>query len=88
MITLNRGLIAQNGGSIHPTQKPVALYKWLLKNYAKEGDLILDSHMGSQSSRIAAYDMGFDFVGFELDKEYFDAGCKRFEDFKKQLKLF
>jgi site-specific DNA-methyltransferase (adenine-specific) len=72
----------------HPTQKPIELYKWLLKNYAKEGDTILDTHLGSQSSRIAAYDMGFDFWGCELDKEYFDAGCKRFENFKAQLKLF
>jgi site-specific DNA-methyltransferase (adenine-specific) len=73
---------------IHPTQKPVKLYKWLLTNYAKQGDKILDTHLGSGSSRIAAYDMGFDFVGFELDKDYFDAQEKRFNDFKKQLKLF
>jgi site-specific DNA-methyltransferase (adenine-specific) len=73
---------------IHPTQKPVKLYKWLLSNYAKPGDKILDTHLGSGSSRIAAYDMGFDFVGFELDKEYFDASCKRFDLFKQQLKLF
>ena len=73
---------------IHPTQKPVALYKWLLANYAKEGDKILDTHLGSQSSRIAAYDMGFDFYGTELDKDYFEQGNKRFEQFKAQLKLF
>jgi site-specific DNA-methyltransferase (adenine-specific) len=73
---------------IHPTQKPVQLYKWLLKNYAKPGDKIFDSHLGSQSSRIACYDGGFDFVGTELDKEYFDAGNKRFEIFKAQGKLF
>lgn len=79
---------AANNNRIHPTQKPIALYKWLLKNYAKEGDKILDTHLGSQSSRIACYDMGFDFWGCELDKEYFDAGCKRFENFKSQLKLF
>lgn len=72
---------------IHPTQKPVALYKWLLKNYAKEGDKILDTHLGSGSSRIAAYDRGFDFYATELDKEYFDAGNKRFEQFKAQMKL-
>jgi site-specific DNA-methyltransferase (adenine-specific) len=75
-------------GTIHPTQKPIKLYKWLLKNYAKEGDKILDTHLGSQSSRIAAYDMGFHFTGFEIDKDYFEAGNKRFENFKKQLKLF
>jgi site-specific DNA-methyltransferase (adenine-specific) len=73
---------------IHPTQKPVALYKWLLQNYAKQGDKILDTHLGSGSSRIAAYDMGFDFTAFELDKEYFEAQEKRFNQFKSQLKLF
>jgi site-specific DNA-methyltransferase (adenine-specific) len=74
--------------TIHPTQKPIKLYKWLLTNYAKQGDKILDTHLGSGSSRIAAYDMGFDFVGYELDKDYFDAQEKRFNDFKQQLKLF
>jgi len=64
---------------IHPTQKPVALYAWLLKNYAKPGDRIFDPMMGSQSSRIAAYKMGFDYVGCELDKEYFAKGCERFD---------
>ena len=73
---------------IHPTQKPIALYKWLLQNYAKQGDKILDTHLGSGSSRIAAYDMGFDFTAFELDKEYFEAQEKRFNQFKSQLKLF
>jgi site-specific DNA-methyltransferase (adenine-specific) len=75
-------------GTIHPTQKPVALYKWLLKNYAKEGDKILDTHLGSGSSRIAAFDMGFDLTGYELDKDYFDAAEKRFQNHKAQLKLF
>lgn len=65
---------------IHPTQKPVALYAWILKNYAKPGGgKIFDPMMGSQSSRIAAYKMGFDFVGCELDTEYFAAGCARFD---------
>lgn len=73
---------------IHPTQKPVKLYKWLLKNYAKEGDKILDTHMGSQSSRIAAYNMGFDYWGFELDREYFEAGNKRFKEQTAQQQLF
>jgi site-specific DNA-methyltransferase (adenine-specific) len=73
---------------IHPTQKPIPLYKWCLQNYAKEGDKILDTHLGSQSSRIASHEMGFDFVGCELDPDYFKDGCKRFEDYKKQLKLF
>jgi site-specific DNA-methyltransferase (adenine-specific) len=73
---------------IHPTQKPVALYKWLLKNYAKEGDKILDTHLGSGSSRIAAFDGGFEFWGYELDTEYFQASEKRFQQHKSQLKLF
>jgi len=72
---------------IHPTQKPVALYKWLLHNYANPGDKILDTHLGSGSSRIAAWDMGFDFYGCELDREYFDASVERFERFRAQLKL-
>lgn len=77
-----------NGGKIHPTQKPVKLYEWILMNYAKEGDKILDTHLGSGSSRIAAYNLGFDFTGIELDQEYFEASCKRFEQHKKQLTLF
>ena len=72
---------------IHPTQKPVALYKWLLNNYAKQGDKILDTHLGSGSSRIAAYEMGFDFTAFELDAEYFQAQEKRYKNHIAQLKL-
>jgi site-specific DNA-methyltransferase (adenine-specific) len=72
---------------IHPTQKPVALYKWLLHNYAKQGDKILDTHLGSGSSRIAAYEMGFDFTAFELDTEYFEAQEKRYNAHIAQLKL-
>jgi len=74
-------------GTIHPTQKPIRLYKWLLRNYAKPGDKILDTHLGSQSSRIAAWDGGFDFWGWELDEDYFRDGCKRFDNHVKQLKL-
>lgn len=81
-------LLLDYAGTIHPTQKPIQLYKWLLNNYAQQGQKIIDTHMGSQSSRIAAYDMGFDYVGCELDKDYFDAGNKRFEQYKSQLKLF
>ena len=73
---------------IHPTQKPVALYDWLLLNYAKKGDLILDTHVGSGSSRIACYKSGFDFTGFELDKDYYEAQEKRFKDFVSQLRMF
>jgi site-specific DNA-methyltransferase (adenine-specific) len=73
---------------IHPTQKPVKLYKWLLTNYAKEGDKILDTHLGSGSSRIAAYDLGFDFTGFELEEDYFKSSEKRFKQHISQLTLF
>lgn len=65
---------------IHPTQKPVALYKWLLQNYAKEGDTILDTHVGSGSIMIACWELGFDFVGCELDKDYYEAAIKRFKE--------
>ena len=73
---------------IHPTQKPVALYDWLFKNYAKDGDKILDTHLGSGSSRIAAHKAGLDFVGCEIDKEYFEASQKRFDIYISQGKLF
>lgn len=73
---------------IHPTQKPVALYRWLLQNYAKEGDKILDTHLGSGSSRIAADMEGYDFTGYELDADYFNASVKRFNEYKLQTKLF
>jgi site-specific DNA-methyltransferase (adenine-specific) len=72
---------------IHPTQKPVALYRWLLKNYAKPNDKILDTHLGSGSSRIAADMEGYNFTGYELDKDYFDASVKRFNEYKQQIKL-
>lgn len=75
-------------GTIHPTQKPIALYEWLLNNYAKEGDRILDTHLGSGSSRIAAYNLGFDFVGCEIDKEYFDKQEERFARHTAQTSLF
>lgn len=74
--------------SIHPTQKPVSLYEWLLQNYASDGDLILDTHVGSGSSRIACAKGGFNFVGFEIDKDYFDAQEKRFKLFESQKRLF
>lgn len=72
---------------IHPTQKPVALYRWLLQNYAKQGDKILDTHLGSGSSRIAADMEGYDFTGYELDADYFKASVKRFNEYKLQTKL-
>jgi site-specific DNA-methyltransferase (adenine-specific) len=63
---------------VHPTQKPIPLYDWILQNYAKEGDLILDTHLGSGSSRIAAYKGGFNFTGFEIDKDYYESTRKAF----------
>src|SRR3990167_5074364 len=73
---------------IHPTQKPVALYKWLLKNYAKPGDKILDTHGGSCSIAIACWDMGHDCDVYEIDKDYYDAAVKRFDNHQKQGRLF
>lgn len=85
--------ISNTGGAntekkIHPTQKPVALYKWLLSKYAKEGDKILDTHVGSASSLIACYDLGFEYMGFEIDKYYYDAANERLEAFKAQMRMF
>ena len=79
---------AYTDGKIHPTQKPTALYNWIFKNYASEGNLILDTHLGSQSSRIAANKAGLDFIGFEIDREYFDNGNTRFKNFVSQGVLF
>ena len=73
---------------IHPTQKPVALYTWLLDKYAQRGWKILDTHLGSGSSAIAAHDMGFEFHGYELDTEYFEAASKRLKLHQQQMKLF
>lgn len=73
---------------IHPTQKPVALYKWILDKYAKEGDKILDTHLGSMSIAIACADYGFELTGCELDKDYYDAGIKRVQNHISQQKLF
>jgi site-specific DNA-methyltransferase (adenine-specific) len=73
---------------IHPTQKPIALYKWLLSNYAKQGDNILDTHGGSMSIAIACHDLGFDLTLSELDKDYFEAGKKRLDNHRAQFSLF
>ena len=75
-------------GRFHPTQKPIELYEWILTRYAHEGDRILDTHLGSGSSRIAAYNLGFDFVGCEIDKEYFDKQEERFARHTAQTSLF
>jgi site-specific DNA-methyltransferase (adenine-specific) len=73
---------------MHPTQKPIALYKWILTNYAKSGDKILDTHVGSASSLIACYDLGFEYMGFELDPDYYREATERLEKFKSQLSIF
>lgn len=72
----------------HPTQKPVALYTWLLSKYAKQGDRILDTHLGSGSIAIACHNLGFDLVGYELDEDYYEAACNRLTEHQKQLRLF
>jgi site-specific DNA-methyltransferase (adenine-specific) len=91
--SIEDGRVAQGNNKLwekkfHPTQKPVKLYKWLLQKYAKQGDKILDTHLGSMSIAIACHDMGFDLVGCELDKDYYDAGIKRFNNHKMQQVLF
>lgn len=91
--SISEGHIAEGNNQLwekkyHPTQKPVKLYKWLLHNYAKEGDRILDTHLGSGSSAIAAHKMKFDFVGCELDRDYYNAACKRFKEQTMQQSLF
>ena len=78
----------QNPNRIHPTQKPVKLYEWLLMNYAKEGEKILDTHLGSGSIAIACQNLGFDLTACELDKGYFEAAMKRINNHKSQIRLF
>ena len=77
-----------DGGKLHQTQKPVKLYDWIYQKYAEPNQIILDTHLGSGSNRIAAHKAGLNFIGCEIDKEYFDASVKRFEQYKLQLKLF
>jgi len=85
------GMIQQNMKDkelrIHPTQKPVKLYEWLLMNYAKDGDRILDTHLGSGSIAIACHNLGFDLVGCELDTDYFEAAQKRLQQHQSQLRI-
>ena len=79
---------ADYDGRIHPTQKPIKLYEWLLMNYAKEGDKILDTHLGSGSIAIACHNLKYDLTACELDKEYYNAAMKRIEKHKQQLTMF
>lgn len=81
-------IIGADNVRVHPTQKPVALYKWILDKYAKEGDKILDTHLGSGSIAIACHDYGFDLTACELDKEYFDKAMERIKNHTNQTKLF
>ena len=88
ILTFNRGLIAQKGGSIHPTQKPVELYRHLLNEYAEKGNKIFDSHLGSGSIAIACDDLGFDLTATEIDSDYFAKANKRIEVYRKHQTLF
>jgi len=86
VVNINRvDLLKQN--TIHPTEKPVRLYQWVLDNYAKEGDKILDTHLGSGSIAIACHNLGFDLTACELDKEYFEAAMKRLKQHQSQLRI-
>ena len=82
-----KGFLGADNIRIHPTQKPVKLYEWLLMNYAKEGDTILDTHLGSGSIAIACHNLAFDLTGYEIDKEYYEAAKKRIDNHKRQLRI-
>jgi site-specific DNA-methyltransferase (adenine-specific) len=83
-----QGNMKNKQNRIHPTEKPIKLYEWLLMNYAKEGDKILDTHLGSGSIAIACHNLGFDLTACELDKDYYDAAMKRLKQHQQQLKIF
>ena len=85
---LAQGNKALNEQRIHPNQKPIALYDWLLSRYAKPGDKILDTHVGSASSLISCYKNGFDYIGFEKDLHYYDLASRRLREYKSQITLF
>jgi len=80
--------VLKERGKIHPTQKPVQLYEWLLMNNAKEGDKILDTHLGSGSIALACHNLGYDLEGYELDKDYYEAAKKRIKEHQSQLRIF
>jgi len=87
VVNINRvDLLKQN--TIHPTEKPIRLYQWLLDNYAEKGDKILDTHLGSGSIAIACHNLGYDLTACELDKEYYDAAIKRINEHKQQIRMF
>lgn len=87
VVTINRCALAKQG-TIHPTEKPIQLYAWLLDNYAKPGERILDTHLGSGSICIAAHELNFQMMGIELDSGYYEAAKKRLKQHQLQLKLF
>ena len=87
-VTINRGQLMVEGGTIHPTQKPIKLYDWIFKNYATPNQSVIDTHLGSGSSRISANKNNLHFTGFEIQKEYFDKSNKRYENHVSQLTLF
>jgi site-specific DNA-methyltransferase (adenine-specific) len=88
VVIINRSELNRDGGTIHPTQKPLKLYKWILLNYAKPGDRIIDTHAGSASCLIACHDMGFEYTGFEIDTGYFEKASERLECVKRQVRIF
>ena len=87
VVKINRVELLKDG-TIHPTQKPIKLYKWLLENYTNENDLILDTHLGSGSIAIACWELKRKLVGFEINKGYYDNACKRLEDKTRILTLW
>lgn len=87
-VCVQMGFVSEDKSErIHPTQKPIALYQWILTNYAKDGDKILDTHVGSASSLIACYNLGFDCVGFEIDKGYYQLAQERLDEVKAQMRF-
>jgi len=85
---LDKGFMNKEGKNIHPTQKPIALYRWVLDQYTNENDLILDTHLGSGSIAIACHYMKRNLIGYEIDKEYYDAACNRFKEQTAQKALW
>ena len=85
---LDKGFMNKEGKNIHPTQKPIALYRWVLEQYTNENDLILDTHLGSGSIAIACHYMKRKLIGYEIDKDYYDADCKRFKEQTSQQALW
>ncbi|WP_243007359.1 DNA methyltransferase [Anaerotruncus sp. AF02-27] len=87
VVVINRIELQRDGDTFHPTQKPVKLYEWLLAKYAKSGDKILDTHAGSASSLIACHNMGFEYIGFEIDRDYYEKALERLEAVKAQIRF-